>query len=256
VFPWWMKNKAPLFAPDGEGAAGGAGDVAGGDAGSVLYPNDPAPGADGTEVTGGTDTVAGGADTTEGSAGWKEYVDDPAKTAEENASAKAEHDKTKPAEADPLDAVPEGDYTLTLPDDLPVDDALLGALTPAMKKAGITGKQANVLAEAFASQKKAEYEAFGKTVADWAKQAEADKEIGGANWDTTKASAIKVVERFGTPALREYLNQTGAGNHPEMIRLMAKVGAVISEDNPTGNSQGKVTRDAVSVLYPDDQPKG
>lgn len=255
--PWWMKNKGPMFAPEGEGGAGagsGVGDAAGGDAGSVLYPNDPAPGAGANEVTGEGDTVAGGAgnDATDG---WKEYVDDPAKSAEENAAAKAEHDKTKPS-ADPLDAVPEGDYTLTLPDDLPLDDALLGALTPAMKEAGITGKQANSLAAAFAAHQKAQYEAFGQTVAGWAKQAENDKEIGGANWDTSKANAIKVINKFGTPELRDYLNQTGAGNHPEVIRLMAKVGAVISEDNPTGNSQGKVARDAVSVLYPDDQPKG
>lgn len=243
-----MKNKAPMFAPEGEGGAGG-GDTTGGDTSTILYGNDT--------VAGGNDTQAGGAgeDTAAGGSNWAEYVDDPAKTAEENAAAKAEHDKTKPA-ADPLDAVPEGDYTLTLPDDLPVDDALLGALTPAMKKAGITGKQANVLAEAFAAQKKAEYEAFGKTVADWGKAAQADAEIGGVNWDTSVANAQRVIRDFGTPALREYLNQTGAGNHPEVIRLIAKVGAVLSEDKPTNTSQGKVARDAVATLYPDDQPKG
>jgi len=261
VFPWWMKNKAPMFAPEDEGGSGvgsGTGDVAGGDAGSVLYPNDPTPGTGATEVTGGSDTVAGGEgnDTTTGGTDWQEYVDDPAKTADENAAAKAEHDKTKPAEADPLDAVPEGDYVLSLPDGLQVDEATLATLSPAMKEAGINGKQANTLAAAFASLKKAEYEQFGQTVTGWAKTAQADPEMGGANWDSTVANAQKVISQFGSDGLKEYLNMTGAGNHPEVIRLMAKVGAVISDDNPTATSQGKVARDTVATLYPDDQPKG
>jgi hypothetical protein len=262
-----MKFKTPMFGPEGEGNSGvgsGTGDVSGGDTGSVLYPNDPAPGSGGnSEVMGGNDTVAGGEgnDTIKGGAEWQEYVDDPAKTPEDNAAAKAEHDKGKPADdkpkADPLDTVPaDGKYTLTLPDDLQVDEELLGALSPAMKEAGITGKQANTLAAAFAAQKKAEFENFGKMVTDWAKTAQADPEIGGANWDTSVSHAQKVINQFGSPALKDYLNQTGAGNHPEVIRLMAKVGAVISEDNPTATSQGKVARDTVATLYPDDQPKG
>lgn len=252
--PWWMKNKAPMFAPEGEGGAGagsGAGDAAAADAGSVLYPNDPAAGSDAGAG------AQGDAPAADAAGEWKEYEPDPSKSDEENAAAKAEHDKTKPAEADPLDTVPEdGKYTLTLPDDMAVDEAMLEALAPAMKEAGITGKQANILASAFAAQQKAQYEQFGKTVSDWAKQAQADKEIGGPNWDTSVANAQKVIKQFGSDALRDYLNQTGAGNHPEVIRLMAKVGAVISEDNPTATSQGKVARDTVATLYPDDQPKG
>lgn len=254
MFPWWMKNKGPMFAPEGEGGAGGAGgDTSGTDTSTILY------GSDTVAAGSGDDTVAGaeGNDTTAGGEGWQEYVDDPAKSADDNAAAKAEHDKTKPAEADPLDTVPEdGNYTLTLPDDMQVDEAMLGALAPAMKEAGITGKQANTLAAAFAAQQKAQFEQFGQTVAGWAKTAQADPEIGGVNWDASVANAQKVIKQFGSDGLREYLNQTGAGNHPEVIRLMAKVGAVISEDNPTSTSQGKVARDTVATLYPDDQPKG
>jgi hypothetical protein len=246
-----MKNKGPVFAPEGEGtpaavtpapAADPAVEAA--DTSTILYGSDPAPSEP-------APTEAAPAD------GWKEYEADPAKSDDENAAAKAEHDKGKPAEADAGDTVPEdGVYKLTLPDDMPVDDALLAAISPAMKEAGITGKQANTLAAAFAAQKKAEVEQWGQTVSGWVDSAKKDPEIGGANWDSTVKSATKVIGQFGTPELKEYLNMTGAGNHPEVIRLMAKVGAVISEDTPTATSKGGQARDAVTVLYPDDQPKG
>lgn len=261
---WWMKNSGltMLFAPEGEGGSGGGGGqgtgdtpAPAGDAQSVLYADDtpkdgnPAPEGEQKPTDAPNDTPA---------AEWKEYVPDPAKSDEENAAAKAEHDKTKPAEGDPLDKVPEdGKYTITLSDeDLVVDEVLLGALSPAMKEAGLTGKQANTLAAAFAAHQKAQAEQWGLTVSQWAKDAAADPEIGGANWDTTRKNAQSFISQFGTPALKEYLNATGAGNHPEMIRIMAKAGAVISEDKPTGGNQGGQARDAVTVLYPDDQPKG
>lgn len=251
--PWWMKNKGPVFAPEGEGAPAAvtpAADPApAADAQTILYGSDPAP----------ADPAAAPADPAAAPAaeGWKEYEADPAKSADENAAAKAEHDKTKPAEADAIDTVPEdGVYALTLPEGMAVDEALLGALAPAMKEAGITGKQANTLAAAFAAQKQAEVEQWGQTVSGWVDSAKKDPEMGGANWDATVKSATKVIGQFGTPELKKYLNMTGAGNHPEVIRLMAKVGAVISEDTPTTTKTGGQARDAVTVLYPDDQPKG
>lgn len=247
--PWWMKNKMPVFAPEGEGAGGGAAPV---DAQSVLYGSDPAPGSEPAPVV---DPPAPAGDPP--AAEWKEYEPDAAKSDDENAAAKAEHDKTKPAAPDALDVVPEdGKYNVTLPDDMAVDQVLLDAISPAMKEAGLTGKQANVLAAAFAAHKLAQVEQWGQTVGQWAKDAQADPEIGGVNWDTTKANSQRFVNQFGTPKLKEYLNQTGAGNHPEVIRIMAKAGAVISEDKPTGGNQGGQARDAVTVLYPDDQPKG
>lgn len=245
-----MKNKLPMFAPEGEGApAGGAVEAApAADTQSVLYGDDQSAPADTTVVEKPVDGAA---------VEWKEYEPDAAKSDDENAAAKAEHDKTKPTDGDPLDKVPEdGVYVINLPDGMEVDEAMLGAMAPAMKEAGITGKQANTLAAALTAMRQGEAEQWGKTVGQWAKDAATDPEIGGVNWDTSKANAQRFVNQFGTPALKEYFNMTGAGNHPEVIRIMAKAGAVISEDKPTGGNQGGQARDAQTVLYPDDQPKG
>lgn len=255
----WMKNRPVYSAEDGTGA----GDLPAvvvtppADAGSVLYPDDA--GKVDPPADAGAEKPAGDPSAVE----WNEYVDDPAKTAEENAAAKAEHDKTKPAADDPSDKVPEdGKYVLKMPEGVEVDQELLDELSPEFKAAGLTGKQAQALTDKFIAKQqaraKAQGEGWAKTVSDWVDEAKKDPEIGGAKWDGTVKTASGVVGRFGNDALKEYLNASGAGNHPEMIRFMAKVGAVIGEDNPAiSETPGKkVAADPAETLYPDDKPKG
>lgn len=255
----WMKNKPVYGAEDGTGAGDPpAADVKPADAGSVLYPDDAAK-VDPPVTEPATEKPAGDPPATE----WKEFVPDPAKTDEENAAAKAKHDKAKPAADDPADKVPEdGKYILKMPEGVEVDQELLDELSPEFKAAGLTGKQAQALTDKFIAKQqaraKAQGEGWAKTVSDWVDEAKKDPEIGGAKWDGTVKTASGVVSRFGNDALKEYLNASGAGNHPEMIRFMAKVGAVIGEDNPAiSETPGqKVKGDTASILYPDDKPKG
>lgn len=255
-----MERRAGRFlrAPDHDASAGGgAGDPPAGDppadAGSILFPNEGKEG----EGTPPADPPAGD---------WKEYEADPNKSDEENAAAKAEHDKTKPADKggdDPANKVPEdGKYSLTMPEGFEVDQALLDELGPEFKELGLTNAQAQKLADKFiaAQQAKAEEQGtkWSETVTKWADDAKADKEIGGDKWDSTVAASQRAVKQFGTPALREYLNASGGGNHPELIRFMAKVGAMIKEDSPAGSGSGGSGKpaDPAHVLFPSDAPKG
>lgn len=252
--PWWMlKNDLTgriAFAPE-DGAGGGAPVAdAPADTGSILYPNDPPAG----------DTAP--ADTPDDAGEWKEYAPDPAKSDEENAAAKAEHDKAKPAD-DAADTVPEdGKYDLKMPEGVEVDQAMLDQFAPTFKELGLTTKQAQALTDKFieaqSKQGEAQRKTWAKMTGDWVDQAKADPEIGGTKWDATVKNASGIVKRFGNDALRDYLNASGAGNHPEMIRFMAKVGAVIGEDRPAiSEAPGKkIAQDTAAILYPDDQPKG
>ena len=43
------------------------------------------------------------------------------------------------------------------------------------------------------------------------------------------AVAQGALARFGTPGLRAFLTESGGGNHPEVIRFMARVGNAIAE---------------------------
>lgn len=233
---WMLKNKGPVFEAEGVTGATPAAPVAPAAPASVLTYDD-APAGDGTTPP---------ADTT------------PA--AEGEGAPAAEGEGEAPG---PLDTVPEdGVYALTMPEGVEVDQELLGALAPQFKELGLTTSQAQALADKFIAAQQSKMEGaqaqFAETVSKWVDDAKKDPEIGGAKWDSTVKNASGVVSRFGSPELKEFLNSSGAGNHPELIRFMAKVGAMIGEDNPAiSENPGRAqARDTASILYPDDKPKG
>jgi hypothetical protein len=65
----------------------------------------------------------------------------------------------------------------------------------------------------------------------WEQQVKADKELGGDNFEKTQAVAIKAIESFGSPELRQLLNDSGLGNHPELVKFCHRVGLKFSEDS-------------------------
>ena len=259
-FPMILRNA------DGGGSGGGDGgneSNANAEPESLLFPNEGKEG----EGEGESQTDPNAGKEGEGNSDWQEYKPDPNKTDEENAAAKAEHDKTKPADDkdknDPANQVPEdGKYTLTMPEGVEVDQELLDALGPKFAAKKLTNAEAQELADEFIKlqQKRGEtrMKEWGETVQGWVDEAKADKEIGGTNFDGTVKNAQRFLTAHGTPELREYLNASGGGNHPELIRVFAKAGAMIREDNPAaGGAEGSSKPvDAAHALFPTDAPKG
>lgn len=248
----WMR--LIVWNAPGEGGAGGdpapAPAAAPADQGSILFPADAPP--------------AGDQKPADAAPEWKEYVPDPAKSDAENAAAKAEHDKAKPADPnDPANKVPEdGKYDLKMPDGVELDAELATALGPEFKELGLTNAQAQKLVDKYVAIQQqraaAQSEGFAQIVEGWADTAKKDPEIGGDKWDASVQAAQRAVNRLGTPALKEYLNASGGGNHPELIRFMAKAGAMIQEDNPASGGAGGAGKpaEAAYTLFPSDAPKG
>ncbi len=86
---------------------------------------------------------------------------------------------------------------------------------------------------------------------EWVAKAKADPELGGDKFDANLAVAKKAMDRFATPEFKAYLNETGLGNHPEMLRMLFKTGQAISEDKFVPSNQGNAkARDAAKTLYP------
>lgn len=94
---------------------------------------------------------------------------------------------------------------------------------------------------------------------EWAESARTDKEFGGDKLNDNLVVAKKALDSFGTPELRKLLNESGLGNHPEMIRLMYRAGKAISEDRFVGGTRGgqksgpKGFNDLASALYSNQQ---
>lgn len=163
-----------------------------------------------------------------------------------------------------LETVPaDGVYDLKMPEGIELDADLLKAISPDLAALSLTNGQAQKMAETFV---KAQTERNAKAAAEWAQTlagwvdtAKADPEMGGAKWDGTVKAATSAIARFGSPALADYLNNSGGGNNPEMIRAWAKVGAAIAEDKPPVSElpgTPAAPADKAAVLYPNDLPKG
>ena len=273
----WIKrlgayNRGVLMSAAGEGGGGDGGTVLGDTAdASVLFPGDAADGNDTQAGADGNDTLAGGA------ADWKEFVADPAKSDEENAAAKAEHDKTKPAADAAADQVPaDGKYDLKMPDGVELDADLAAALAPDFKDLGLTNAQAQKLVDKYIATQQARMDGHANSPAgilamsmqdyfkeagtpdQWMDKAKKDPTIGGANWKTTETNALRFVKHVNDPGLAKYLNASGGGNHPSLIAAFAKAGALIREDDPaTGGAGGEgKPAQAEYVMFPTDAPKG
>jgi len=66
---------------------------------------------------------------------------------------------------------------------------------------------------------------------NWVNQAREDKEIGGDNFKANIEIARQGVEHFSNPELKRFLTESGAGNHPEIIRVFYRIGKSLQSDN-------------------------
>lgn len=85
----------------------------------------------------------------------------------------------------------------------------------------------------------------------WAQASNTDKEFGGEKLAENLSVAKTALDKFGSPELKQLLNDSGLGNHPEIIRFFYRAGKAISNDRIVsgGNGPGAAI-DPASVLFP------
>lgn len=86
--------------------------------------------------------------------------------------------------------------------------------------------------------------------AEWAESARTDKEFGGNKLTENLAVAKKALDQFGTPELRALLNESGLGNHPEIIRAFYRAGKAISEDGFVSGGRSQAPADPAKRMFP------
>lgn len=87
----------------------------------------------------------------------------------------------------------------------------------------------------------------------WKTTAEADKEFGGAALQANLATAVKARDAFATKELVTMLNDSGLGNHPEVVRFFFRVGKAMSEDKHVqagGAAQDNSDAARAARMYP------
>lgn len=174
--------------------------------------------------------------------------DDKAKEGEgetttEGKDAEGEADKAK-------SQVPEK-YEFTAPEGVTLNEQSLGVFSETAKELGLTQEQAQTLVEKMAPTIAAQsVEAVRQARAEWKEAQANDKEFGGEQLAANLGVARKAMEAFGTPEFTKLLNQSGLGDHPEVIRVFYRAGKAISEDGFVSGNAGPAARDAATVMYP------
>lgn len=84
---------------------------------------------------------------------------------------------------------------------------------------------------------------------EWAGASKADAEFGGDKLPESLGLAKKAMEQFATPALRTLLDDSGFGNHPEVIRMFFRVGKAVGDDGFVKGGAGVAKKSAAEILY-------
>lgn len=179
----------------------------------------------------GTDPNAAKPQGDEGKKDGEGKADDKAKSDDEGKG----DDKNK-ADDKSKQGAPEEYKDFALPEGNEVDAELMGEFKSIAKELNLTQEQAQRLAEiggkiALKASGPGEEAIVAEAKNVWGKQTIADKEIGGDKLAENLSVAKKTLDTFGSPELKDLLNKSGMGNHPEVIRLFYKIGKQIGEDN-------------------------
>jgi hypothetical protein len=187
-------------------------------------------------------------------------LDTPAKPADESADAGDTEKNDKAADKPDDNELPPEEYAeFAMPEGVEVDSALLDKALPLFKELGMTQANAQKLvdlqAEHVQSFAQTQQDQFSEVITGWADSTKADKEIGGDDFDQNIGIAKTAIEKFGTPELSQFLHDSGAGSHPEIVRMFLKIGKLTQEDQPGSGSPVAKARTLSERLYPNDQPK-
>jgi hypothetical protein len=176
-----------------------------------------------------------------------EAVTDPAKESEVVA-------ETKIPEAE-ASLVPEK-YEFKLPEGLAPDAKHLAEIESFAKAHKLTNAQAQAQLEREIAAKAGFVEAqkadLKKASDGWVEAAKADAEIGGDKLSKSVELSRRVMSKFGSEKLINALDETGLGNNPELIRLLSRIGAQMSDDSLVhGGKTPPQPKRAADIFYPD-----
>lgn len=148
---------------------------------------------------------------------------------------------------------PEGapeSYEFKAPEGVQFDDTVIGAFSEVAKELNLPQDQAQRVLDKMAPVMQArQLEQLQAARIEWAEAAKTDKEFGGEKLAENLGMAKKALDTFATPELRALLDESGLGNHPEVIRMFYRTGKAISEDRFVTGQAGKTNQGDARRLY-------
>lgn len=86
----------------------------------------------------------------------------------------------------------------------------------------------------------------------WESEVQADPEMGGEGASETVEMSRRALATFGTDELRKILEETGYGNHPELVRMFSRIGRAMAEKMlvmPNGKPQVTEGESPAEIMY-------
>lgn len=181
-------------------------------------------------------------------------IEAPAPVQTEAKPAEEPHVSLINAETVALPKAPD-EYKFSFPEGFEASEQLVGEFTPLAKKLNLTQESAQELIDLYTKSatyvQEANTNAFKQVVDEWATSAKQDQEFGGSKFTENVSVAKEALAKFGNDKFKSLLDDTGLGNHPELLRFMFKVGKMIKEDKiHVGSNPVSQQRDVASIMYP------
>lgn len=170
-------------------------------------------------------------------------------TTEEQKGEETEASTSESAEGDEAEKPPET-YTFSLPEGMELDEDGAAQFQELGKELGLTQAQADKLIGVYANRMQQQAESGADALMaqakaqsqTWREETLADTEIG----ESGLTDAGRAVERFGSDSLKKLLDESGMGNHPDVVRFCMRVGKAFAEDSlETGTGAGAQLADNV-----------
>lgn len=152
------------------------------------------------------------------------------------------------------------EFTLKLEDDSPLSDSDIDRISTLAKEKGLTEEDAKTLVSgeeaAVNGYKNAQLQEVEDVRATWVEDSKSDKEFGGEEFDANTAVAKTAIDKYGSAEFKKALEDTGFGNHPEVVRTFYRIGKAMANDKlVTAESQVSGKKDTADVLYPSSASK-
>ena len=190
----------------------------------------------------------------------------PTKPADKQSTGAADKGTTEPAvkaaapAAKKEDAPADKTIELELPEGSKLQPADVDKIASFAKEHGLSKDAAQALLERESAVVQQRDEAALAQLAEqsdaWKQEILADKDFGGEKAAETAQLAHDVAKRFGSEVFVSELERTGLGNHPELVRMLARIGKAMAPDKLRGSGvpPGSQKKSTESKLYAETTP--
>jgi len=156
----------------------------------------------------------------------------------------------------PDEAVGYGDFSL--PEGMVADEGMATDFRGLAKELNLPRGGAQKLVDFYAEAQAKQAREYHQQIQQWKDQVMSDAEMGGHRWSESQRYIAKARDFLGGEEFVDFVESTGIGNHPALLRFCLRAGKLLTEDSAAEGSSRTfgAGRSAADVLFGDLGIKG